>query len=365
MYVLFILILLLTLVVVLFLRLPQFGKRPSGHRLERIHQSPNYRNGQFQNQSPTPMLNEGHTMTGQLNKFLFQRHPRTRPQEVLPTVKTDLKVLPSNEDLMVWFGHSSYLLQLRGYCLLVDPVFSGNAAPIRGTNKAFPGTDLYTVEDLPEIDLLLITHDHYDHLDYRTVKALRSKVRQVICGLGVGEHLEHWGYDAAMIVEKDWNESVRISDDFEIHTAPARHFSGRKLARNTTLWLSFVIKSVERRIYLGGDSGYDTHFAELGRKYGPFDLAILENGQYNEAWSLIHMLPEDVVAAAKDLNARYILPVHSAKFKLSIHPWDEPLERLTALSRDHQLSLLTPLIGEPLFFDQLHSEQKAWWKGLR
>lgn len=362
-------IILLTIVLLLatatyfYMRQPQFGKAPSGARLTRLQQSPNYKDGKFQNTHHTPSLTEGYSMTKVMYNFIFGKFPRTRPTDCLPSVKTDLKNLPVNENVLVWFGHSSYFIQLNGKRFLIDPVFSGNASPVPNTNKAFKGTDIYSVEDMPEIDFLLISHDHYDHLDYPTIKKLRPKVKKVVCGLGVGAHFEHWHFEPEKIIEKDWNESLKIDDSFTLYTAPARHFSGRGFARNNTLWLSFILQTPGLKLYLGGDSGYDTHFAEIGEKFGGFDLAILENGQYNLAWHAIHMLPEEGLKAAKELKAKRLFPVHSSKFKLANHPWDEPLKTITKLNeKDTLIPLVTPKIGEVVYLNNQEQEFSHWWE---
>lgn len=346
------------------MQLPQFGKAPSGKRLERIKQSPNFKNGRFQNIQPTTMITEGYTMTGEVFKTFLKKNPRTKPEDSIPAIKTNLRAISLDSNVLVWFGHSSYFLQVDGIRFLVDPVFSGSASPIPNGTRSFKGTDAYTVNDIPDIDYLLISHDHYDHLDYKTITALKPKVKNVICGLGVGEHFEYWGYEAHKIIEKDWNETILVGEAFSIHTATAQHFSGRTLKRNNTLWLSFIIDAPTQKIYLGGDGGYGTHFQDIGTKFGPFDLAVLENGQYNVAWNSIHLLPEDVIKAAKDLKAKRVLPVHSSKFVLARHPWDEPLIEVSALSKSANLALATPMIGEPVKLADTTQQFKQWWKGL-
>lgn len=359
------LIVLIVIVIFAYMQLPKFGKAPDGKRLERMQQSPHYRNGKFHNLEHTPNVTEGYSMTSVLYDFIFTKFPRTRPMDSIPTVVTDLKNLPPDENVLVWFGHSSYFIQLNGKRFLIDPVFSGNASPIPNSNKAFIGTDAYSVDDMPEIDYLLITHDHYDHLDYLTVTELKSKVKNIICGLGVGAHFEHWKFDPSIITEKDWNEKIELADSITLHTTTARHFSGRGFKRNNTLWLSFVLEAPDYRIFLGGDSGYGTHFREIGEKFGGFDLAILENGQYNEAWRAIHLLPEEVLAAAQDLQTKHLLPVHSSKFKLAFHAWDEPLKTLSALNdKSGQLPLLTPKIGEVVYLRDSSQTFTPWWRDL-
>lgn len=343
----------------------KFGKRPEGKRLETISKSKNYRDGKFQNLNFTPQLTEGTTIPKVLYSFLFQKNPLTKPTGNIPSVKTDLLNLSTEQDALVWFGHSSYFIRLDGKTFLIDPVFSGNASPLPGTNKSFGGTDRYTVADLPAIDYLIITHDHYDHLDHQTIVQLKSKVKTVISGLGVGAHLEYWGYDANTIIETDWYTTTDLGNGFVIHTTPARHFSGRGFTRNKTLWVSYVLQTPGMKIFLGGDSGYDTHFAKIGNEYGPFDLAILENGQYDARWKYIHATPEEMLQIAKELKTRRVFPVHSGKFAMANHAWDEPLKKVSEIAKAQNIPLLTPMIGEMVWLKDENQEFSEWWKEVK
>jgi L-ascorbate metabolism protein UlaG (beta-lactamase superfamily) len=343
----------------------RFGKNPAGERLERIKKSPNYKNGEFQNLTNTPQLAEGKTIPGIIYDKLFKKFPNLKPLDQIPSIKTDIHQLDPNTDVLIWFGHSSYYLQVNGIKILVDPVFSGNASPIANSIKSFEGSNNYSVFDFPDLDYLFISHDHYDHLDYKTIIQLKDKVETVICGLGVGSHFEYWGYDASKIIEKDWYESLELKNNLTLHIEPARHFSGRTLAKNKTLWVSFVLKTPNLTLFLGGDSGYESHYEAIGQKHGPFDLAIMENGQYNESWPFIHHTPDQVLKAAKDLKAKRVLPVHSGKFNLSSHPWDEPLRRLSELNEDGGVRLLTPMIGEVLELGDLDKHFNDWWVGVK
>jgi L-ascorbate metabolism protein UlaG (beta-lactamase superfamily) len=353
---------LLSLVIVLYMQQDQFGSAASGERLIRMRQSANFRDGSFANLRHTPTLTEGYSMTGVMYDFIFKKNPRKAPLKAIPFIKTDLKSLPPDSNVVIWFGHSSYYMQVDGLKILVDPVFSGNASPVPGTTTAFEGTNTYGVDDLPEIDYLLISHDHYDHLDYPTIKELRGKVKKVICGLGVGAYFEQWGHKPEIISEHDWNETVMIGKGIKIHTLTARHFSGRKLKRNTTLWMAYLLETPRQKIFIGGDGGYDTHFAEIGKRFGTIDLAILENGQYNAAWHAIHCLPDEVVRAAKDLNAARVMPVHSGKFSLAQHSWDEPLNEVSRLSKMSKLPLVTPKIGEVVWMGDEEQVFTEWWR---
>ena len=264
---------------------------------------------------------------------------------------------------MVWFGHSSYFLQIDGKKILVDPVFSGNASPVKFTTKSFEGSDVYAAADIPVIDYLFITHDHYDHLDYETIIQLKPKIKKVITGLGTGAHLEHWGIDKNSIIEKDWNEKVVLDPGFIVNTTAGRHFSGRGFKRNGALWMSFMLTTPGMKIFLGGDSGYDTHFKDIGNKFGPFDLAILECGQYNEYWKYIHMMPEEVVQAALDLQAQVLMPVHWSKFSLALHAWDDPIMRVTKESKKKNVPIINPMIGEEVDLKKT-GIYATWWKNV-
>ena len=360
-------ILLLVIALFCYLQHPRFGKKPSGERLALIQKSPQYKNGKFENANFTPDLAEGYGYFDIFYQFFFKKVDRKIPTDLIPSVKTNLKELSIDEDVLIWFGHSSYFIQLEKKRFLIDPVFSGNASPIYGTTKSFKGSDVYTVDDFPEIDYLLITHDHYDHLDYKTIMQLKPKIKKVITALGVGSHFEFWGFPIANIIEKDWHEKIELDQNLTLYTTPSRHFSGRSFTRCNTLWTSFVLETKNFKMYLGGDSGYDTHFAEIGEKYGPFDIALIDNGQYNAAWKYIHNLPEDVINAMKDLKAKRVFPVHSSKFALSLHPWDEPLIRVTELNANSEnpIPLITPMIGEKVELKNDKQEFKQWWKGIR
>jgi L-ascorbate metabolism protein UlaG (beta-lactamase superfamily) len=343
---------------------PKFGKLPSGESLERIKKSPNYKDGEFKNLSFTPPITEGVSYYTVMKDFFFNKSKRGKPASILPSKKTDLLNLPADKNIMVWFGHSSYFLQIDGKKILVDPVFSGAASPIKFTTRSFKGSDVYTTDDFPAIDYLFISHDHWDHLDYETIIKLKPKVKKVITALGVAIHLEHWGYDKKMIIEKDWNEEVILDEGFIVNTTPARHFSGRTFKRNQSLWTSFVLKTPTMKIFLGGDSGYDTHFADIGNRYGPFDLAILECGQYNQYWKYIHMMPEETVQAGIDLKAKKIIPVHWAKFSLSLHAWDEPIIRFTNESKRKNIAILHPMIGEKINLNDTNTFTN-WWQNIQ
>ena len=348
-----------------FMGCKTFGENPKGDRLKNISASQNYKDGQFKNSINTPPFAENYSIPKIIYERIFKKFPRLKPVDTIPNVKTDLHNLDPSMNVLVWFGHSSYFMQIDGIRILVDPVFSNNASPIPNTVKPFIGSNIYAVSDIPKIDYLLISHDHYDHLDYETLIGLKDKIKTVICGLGVGSHFEYWGYDPKKIIEKNWGEHVDVKNNSKIFIEPARHFSGRGLARNKTLWVSYVLETPSTKIYMGGDSGYGPHYAAIGKKHGPFDLVILENGQYNKAWPFIHETPEEVLKAAKDLNATQIFPVHSSKFALSVHPWDEPLIRLTELNKAKNFKLITPIVGKVVDLKDSTQKFDKWWVGMK
>lgn len=340
-----------------------FGRRPGIESRKAYGKYPNFRNGVFENAEPTPSLAENVKMRTVLGDFFFHKDAGVKPKGAVPVQKTNLHELSG--DCLVWFGHSSYLMKIEGKTFLVDPVFSGNASPIPSSNLSFKGTEVYKADDMPFIDFLVLTHDHYDHLDYDTILKLKDKVGVVICPVGVGAHFTLWGYDEGKVNELYWGESLELFEGATISCTTARHFSGRWLKRNTSLWASYVLKTKKLKIFIGGDSGYGRHFKEIGVQHGPFDLVILENGQYNKNWPYIHMLPGEHLKAAMDLNAKALLPVHNSKFALAMHHWKEPMELLHGEAEEKNFPVMFPMIGEVV---KLPAEQKIWdkwWAAVR
>lgn len=345
-----------------YLQLPKFGALPENDTLARMEDSPNYRNGAFQNLEPIPETTVDPESERTWLDVLFSEDNGRTPPRPLPTVKTDLHALEQNQDVMIWLGHSSFFIQLDGKTFLIDPVLSQNASPIPFTNQAFAGTSIYTAEDFPEIDYLLISHDHWDHLDYSSVSALRDKIGTIVTGLGVGAHFERWGFPPSQIHEADWNTSLTVDEGFQLHILPARHFSGRWLERDQSLWVAFALKSPTRSLFFSGDSGYGNHFREIGNALGGFDLAMLDVGQYDLQWRYVHMLPEDAANASRDLNAKAMMPAHVGKFSMAFHRWDEPFRELSAMQGDLSPSLVTPLIGETVDLSQIGRGFTPWWR---
>lgn len=350
--------------VFLYIHFPMFGRLPQGERLARIQKIPNYRDGQFHNIHATPVLIKKGLASTWFG-FLFRKTKNLTPPKALPSIKTDLKRLNPKEDVMVWFGHSSYFLQISGKRILIDPLFSEVSSPVLFFPKAFEGTCTYQADDIPELDYLIITHDHWDHLDYQTVKKLRTKVQKVICPLGVGETLEHWDFSKDQIIEMYWGDSQSLDGELFIHCLPSRHFSGRGFIRNKTLWASFLIKTNNLKLYFSGDSGYDDHFKEIQKKFGAIDFAMLDSGQHDESWKYIHMMTPDVVQAAQDLKTKILMPSHICKLSLAYHPWDEPMEELVKFSKNKDFKLFIPMIGEKINLQSKEWSLKTWWRNIK
>lgn len=296
--------------------------------------------------------------------------------KIIDSVKIDLNSLYKDKDFVVWFGHSSILLYLNGKKILIDPILQSNASPFKSFIKPFNGADIYSIDELGEIDYLLITHNHYDHLNKDNIKKLKDKVERFLLPLGVGKYITKWGVNKDKIVELDWQDEYQNKeykqiggnkdekkDNLRFHFLPTRHFSGRYIIdSNKSLWGAYLIETNKHKIYIGGDSGYGVHYKQTGEKFGNIDLAFLENGQYNMAWRDIHLFPQDTLKAALDLNAKSLFPLHNSKFKLSTHSWNSPLDELSKLIKENKMiNLLTPKIGEALYIWE-ENNTKEWWK---
>ena len=284
------------------------------------------------------------------------------PLEILPEGKPDLKEFfrDPKEFKGIWFGHSTFLLQMDGKTILIDPIFSAGAAPVNFLVPRFQSPAL-SLEQLPKVDFIVISHDHYDHLDFETIEYFADKATRFIVPLVLGEHLRYWGVPKERIVEKDWWESYS-EGGLSFTAAPCQHFSGRGLTPNQTLWASWIIKSSKTSLYFSGDSGYDIHFKEIGERLGPFDIAFLETGQYNRLWPEVHLMPKDGVNAFYDLRAKRYFPIHWGMFALSTHPWFEPIELIHQASKEKGFKLLSPRIGE--VFGMNHPVE-PWWKSVK
>lgn len=360
-------VLLLVVAGLLFLAFaPQIGASASGERLDRMQQSPNFADGIFQNTIETTMDLPASAMPGLIWKMLTG----VKGQEPLKQIKTlpftpeIYGPLPDSQTAVTWFGHSTMMLKLEGKTFLFDPVFSPRASMFSFMGpKQFNFDKYIQVEDLPQVDAVVISHDHYDHLDYETVQKLTAKVGHFFVPLGVGAHLEAWGVAPDNISEMDWWNETEFQG-LTVAFTPSRHFSGRGVTnRNTTLWGSWVVMGKTQRIYFSGDSGYTPEFANIGEKYGPFDLAFVECGQYNPQWASIHMMPEETAQAAMDLQADLMIPIHWGKFALSLHTWEDPVARMTVEADRIGQSYLLPQIFETIILGK-DAPKTRWWEAF-
>lgn len=334
------------------------GRNPKGEELSRLDTLPNYKNGSFEN------LAERADSAGKHNRWLFlHRRPKTtRPTSPLPWVKTDLKALRASPPTIVWFGHSSLLIKTKQGNILIDPIFSNHAGPLPGVMTAFAGTTHYHTTDMPPIDVLIISHDHYDHLDYRTLIKLKEKIKMAVVPMGIGSDLIYWGFDPQKIIELNWNQSITLPGGLQITATPTQHKSNRTYGQeNKTLWASYVIQADNYKIFYGGDGGYGPYFKQIGKQYGPFDLALLECGQYSPNWPWTHLWFGQAAQAAVDLQARLLQPIHWAKFVEANQPWNEPIEKLLPVAKKLGVPVNVPRIGEPYALgDTLKT--LVWWE---
>lgn len=314
--------------------------------------------GKFINAIETKM-DMGFAQILQVSKEFLKKDASRSPHIDIEIDKLDLNTWDTNKDYFVWFGHSAFLLQLDGKRIFLDPMLGNTPSPFE-----FLGTKRYqkelplAVEEIPHLDLIVISHDHYDHLDYGTITVLKDKTKQFFVPLGIKFHLLKWGVEEDKIVEFDWLDN-HWQDSIQFHFLTARHFSGRGIGdRFSTLWGSWVIKSTRHNIYFSGDSGYGPHFKEIGETFGPFDLSLIECGQYNLNWHDIHMLPEEAVKAAADINTNLAMPIHWGSFTLALHPWQEPVREFITHAK---VPTLVPAIGETILLDTLHAKIDEWW----
>ncbi|GAA4226016.1 L-ascorbate metabolism protein UlaG (beta-lactamase superfamily) [Streptosporangium album] len=340
----------------------EFGGRATGERLARMLRSPRFRDGVFHNTVPGSYTPPVSSVPGMLRELIFNRDARL-PAGPVPLV-TSPSTPPSAAGLsVVWYGHATTLVEIEGRRVLFDPVWSERASPSRlvGPRRLHP---LPTpLADLPALDAIVISHDHYDHLDQATVRALTAAgAAPFLVPLGIGAHLERWGVPASRIVELDWEEETSVAGLRFVATA-ARHFSGRTLTRNTTLWGSWVVAGATRRVFYAGDSGYFDGYAGIGAAHGPFDLTLMPIGAYSPAWPDIHMDPEEAVNAHLDLGGRLLLPVHWATFTLAVHPWAEPADRLWHEAKARDVRLAIPRPGDRVDVDDAPLLD-GWWELL-
>ena len=338
---------------------PVFGGSQSTESLQRIKHSKNFVEDRFVNQLATSVSTRSPNTEASITDWVFQEDDKN-PSVPLPSRLFNSEML--TEGKFAWLGHSTLLMKTNSVVMMTDPVFH-RASPVPVMGSPFPVQHPISIDDLPAVDAVIISHDHYDHLDHRAIRILSKRVNHFFVPLGVRAHLEQWGVDSKHITELDWYES-EVYRGVRLTLAPARHFSGRGLwDRDSTLWGSWIISSNSLNVYFSGDSGYSDAFKTIGQRYGPFDIAFLENGAYNLDWAQIHLMPEEAVQASIDLNAKLLFPIHWSKFDLALHPWDEPAIRLTKEAKIRNVTVASPLIGE--VFDVKNYPETRWWESLR
>lgn len=333
-----------------------FGGRPEGDRLARMQRSPEWRDDRFVN--PEPMWTD---MTSAWRR-VFQSSPGGVPEAPVPVVASDgraLKALPASGLRITWFGHSSTLLEIDGTRLLTDPIWSERPTPVPGLGPKRFFAPPIALADLPPVDAVLVSHDHYDHLDRPTIEALNASTKAVfIVPLGIGAHLARWGVAESRIAELDWWQATTVGA-LEVTATPSRHASGRIDPHgDRTLWSGFALAGPAHRVFYSGDTGLASSMREVGQRLGPFDLALVEAGQYDADWPDWHLGPEQAVEVATMVRAKRVMPVHWALFKLAHHTWTEPVERVLAAASCRDLPVLAPKPGQSV---ELDAPLERWW----
>lgn len=337
---------------------PQFGQAPEGSDLTRISKSPNYKDDHFQNNIETSL--------GTFSEMLrtvpdFFRGEKMEPRDTLPVqYGSNPQSAVDSLCFVTWYGHSAFLIEMEGKRILLDPMLTETPSPVSFGTSRFPNKKPIPLDELTNIDYVIISHDHYDHLDYQSILLLADRAEHFYTALGVGSHLKKWGIPESHITELDWWDSIMV-EGIELVACPARHFSGRGiLDRNKTQWASWVVNGKYQKLYFSGDGGYGPHFKEIGERFGPFDLAMMECGQYNKAWKDIHMMPEESVQAGIDVRGEVLMPIHWGAFALAVHEWTEPVERFKKKARKENVSFIHPQIGER-FSVGTDFPQVEWW----
>lgn len=355
-------VIILVLAVALFLMLwPALGgSASSGDKEEYAKRAENYVDGVFYNEEEYKVMNP----SGVEDTHVISTKD-TKPESVLPTAEPEWDSKPALDEISVtWLGHSTLLIQMHGLNILVDPIFSDITSPVSFVGaKRFSPME-FEIEDLPQIDIVLFSHDHYDHLDYETVQKLDSKVESYVVPLGVENHLERWKVDSSKIQNMAWWEEIEV-DGLTIGCAPARHGSGRGLSDQfTTLWASWILKDEYHQVYESGDTGYGGHFEEIHDKYGDFDLVLMDGAQFDMQWPDVHMFPEQSIEAVKTLGAKTAMPIHWGAFALANHAWDDPPERFVTAGEAEGLQVITPMIGETMELENATDYMERWWRNI-
>ncbi|NSL66989.1 MBL fold metallo-hydrolase [Bacillus toyonensis] len=319
-------------------------------------------NKKYTNQIHTDMSFKPKDIIGLMTDY-FKMKSKLRPIKDLPIVLSN----KDDESLesVTWFGHSASLLKVEGKKLLLDPMLGDASSPFPIFNsKRYSGVFSLEREDLQEIDAIIISHNHYDHLNYKSIMELKDRTKHFYVPTGVAQYLIKWGVSPSKISEHKWWDEITF-DTIKLVCAPARHFSGRSMTdRDRSLWCSWLILGQETKVFFSGDSGYAPHFKEIGDKYGPFDLTLMECGQYDTRWSAIHMLPEETVQAHIDVKGELLLPIHWGAFTLALHEWSDPIERVTKEAKRLGVTVATPQIGESITLKSTNYLSSTWWQGF-
>lgn len=362
--ILFIFVLLVGIFAWLYLD-PVFGAKASKEQVQYYQQVSNYSKGKFYNLIPSKMEMGFSTMISILRDYI-KGTPDQKPNYSLPVIQHSERAsvsMKGKPTKMIWFGHSALFVEIEGKTLLLDPMLGNflDPVPLFG-GKRFSEQLPIEIEELPMIDAVVLSHDHYDHLDYRTIQKIEQKVNHFFVPLGVGSHLKRWGVAPEKISEHYWWQELQW-DGLRLVCTPARHFSGRSvLDRDSTLWCSWVITGENTNLFFSGDSGYGAHFQEIGDKYGPFDVTFMECGQYDERWSAIHMMPEQTVQAHLDVKGKLLIPIHWGAFTLALHSWYDPIERATQEAHRLGVTISTPQIGESIYVGMEKYPRSNWWR---
>lgn len=340
----------------------QFGGKLSDELIEEYSKSPNWKDGKFVNIIETNTDMDFYALPKVLYEKFFEAKERIPTNKIIvQNFDKEAFLAPSDNVKIIWYGHSAILINMSGHIILIDPMLGPDASPIAPfRTERFSDDIISFIDEMPDVDLVLLSHDHYDHLDMDSIIKLSKKAKQFFVGLGIKRHLMAWGVDESCVTEFDWWHDNKFHD-INVTYTPSRHFSGRGLTdKQTTLWGGWVLDNNIEKIYFTGDGGYGEHFKEIGKKLGPFDFGLIECGQYDELWKEVHMTPEESVQAAIDANVKKAMPVHWGAFSLSIHPWKDPIRRFVKNAADKSLTICHSEPGGT--FCCADNEWPEWWE---
>lgn len=359
----FIFFIVIGVVVTMYINLhPVLGGNITKEQKEQFSKLENYKNGKFINQVPTKIQMKPSDMLSMMKESNADRKKR-KPAEKITIPSIDWDKINSDEDSVTWFGHSAFLLSMDKKKILVDPMLGQVASPVSfAGSRRYSDHTLSIIDEMPHIDAVLITHDHYDHLDYPSIKKLKGKVTHFFVPNGVSAHLLRWGVGKEQITEFNWWDEAEFQG-LTLAFTPSKHFSGRGIFnRDTTLWGGWVVLGNQTRFYTSGDGGYGAHFKEIGKKYGPFDITLMEGGQYDKRWSWVHMTPEESVQAHLDVNGKNMMLIHWGGFTLANHGWAEPVERAIIATKQKEVNQFAPRIGGTISLQGKLSIPSYWWE---